>query len=448
MNILALYNATQTYTNTVFEHIDSFQRYSRHRLFYCHSDPCTSVRPDFRRFDVVLIHYSIRLPYDQIPEDLATDLAKYQGLKILFIQDEYDHTYRAWQWINRLKIDVLFTVVPSEGIARVYPPEQFPQTRFVSNLTGYIPERLPSSSEFLPPSMRGLTMGYRARPLPLRYGQLGFDKVKIGQQVKEYCLQKNILHDIAWSEEQRIYGPAWYQFMGSCKSMLGTESGSNVFDWDGTLENKVHLFTKTNPHATAAEVYRETIRDLELPGLMNQVSPRIFEAIALRTVLVLYEGTYSGVVRGHEHYIPLRKDGSNLDEVFAKLNDGALLDAMTERAYADVIASGRFSYARFVGQVDDEIDAGLERLTERRRLAANQSIAGAPGGLVPTAGGSGVEFETPVVLTFKPVRALPAVSRSKVFSLIRTLAYILWAYMPKGLRGLLRPLIAKIRRRG
>ena len=95
-------------------------------------------------------------------------------------------------------------------------------------------------------------------------------------------------------------------------------------------------------------------------GLMNQISPRVFEAISLRTVLVLFEGAYSGILEPHKHYYPLAKDGSNLTEVFTSLQDGALLDAMAERAYDDVIKSGRWSYEAFITVVDDNTPLSVE----------------------------------------------------------------------------------------
>ncbi len=84
------------------------------------------------------------------------------------------------------------------------------------------------------------------------------------------------------------------------------------------------------------------------------------KAIACRTALVLFEGRYSGVVEPDRHFIPLRKDGSNLQEVIDRLRDGQAVDAMTERAHADVLASGRYAHDAFMRLVDDEIAAALE----------------------------------------------------------------------------------------
>lgn len=336
-SILCFYNASQTYTNNVYEHLNAFSKYSKFRYFYCDHDSSQYVQLDLSRFDAIVVHYSIRLPFDQVSESLFNKLVEYKGLKVLYIQDEYDHTCKAWSLIRKMGFNLVFTVVPKHSISYVYPSDEFSDVRFVNILTGYVPDEGVGSMDTIPPSKRQMTVGYRGRSLPLRYGELGKDKVNIAKIVKEYCQSNNISHDIEWKEEKRIYGDDWYKFMFSCRAMLGTESGSNVFDWDGALEARIADIRQYRPKATDEEIYREVVKACEVPGVMNQISPRIFEAISSRTALILYEGQYSGIICPGVHFIELKKDGSNLDEVFSLLKDGKYIDALTERAYKDVI---------------------------------------------------------------------------------------------------------------
>jgi len=359
-NALVLYHETQTFTLNVYEHLNSLSKFSESRVFFAHQSLKKPVT-DLALFDIVIIHYSIRLPFDQVAEETARALEAFHGLKVLFIQDEYDHTHRAWHWIKRLGIKLVFSSVPQPSMAKVYPPSEFPGVRFVSNLTGFAPEALAAVPPYSPPSQRPLKIGYRGRALPIRYGALGQDKIDVGRIVRAYCEAKGIAHDIDWEEKSRLYGDAWYAFIGSCRAVLGSESGSNVFDWDGTLNSKIAGFKHQHPRASDQDVYAGVIAPLEQPGLMNQVSPRVFEAIARRTPLILFDGDYSGVVLPGRHFIPLRRDGSNLDEIVAILRDDKAVDAMAERAYADVLASGRYGHVAFVQMVDEEIAAARQR---------------------------------------------------------------------------------------
>lgn len=382
MNILCLYNATQTYTNAVYEHLHALSTYSDNHYFFCHVPDLGPLGVDLARFDSICVHFSVRLPYDQLPELVAKQISHFGGLKFLFIQDEYDNTHRTWWWIHKLGFQLVFTVVPDDNIETVYPRDEFPNTRFVTNLTGYAPKLSDIPVSYSPPSTRSLLVGYRGRVLPVRYGMLGFEKVEIGRMVKSYCNEHGISNDISWAEEDRIYGSAWNRFVLSCRSMLGTESGSNVFDWDSRLETSIDRYVRANRGATNSEIYLKVIKANEISGLMNQISPKMFEAVSAHTVLVLFEGNYSGILQPDKHFIPLLRDGSNLQDVIAKLQDGDYVDEIAHNAYTDVIVSGRYDYCAFANFVDNELNTSRAVLQSKDAWpparATDKSIVGEP----------------------------------------------------------------------
>lgn len=437
-NILLLYNATQTYTNTVYEHVANFGVYSNNRYFFLHQDDASVLNVDLGRFDAIGLHYSIRLPFNQVSDSTRRIFEGFDGLKFLFIQDEYDHTHRAWEWIKQLGFGLVFTVVPEEGVEKIYPKAEFPGVRFVSVLTGYVPTNLAADSDLIPPSRRPLWIGYRGRSLPIRYGQLAQEKVQIGSMVKAHCLRENIPCDIEWTEGSRIYGDAWDAFMKSCRATLGSESGSNVFDWSGDLQRRIAEFVGQHSNADEQTIYEAVIKPAEVPGLMNQVSPKIFEAIASRTVLILFEGAYSGVLQPDVHYISMKKDGSNLPEIIAALDDADLVDELAERAYQDIIASGMFGYARFVARVDEAIllHSGRKGVVVRdvATLSCQSTIQ-------------------PSLLTTMPVRAVPVVAPNsiklqpfvpKIKNILLDRLSPFWMAVPPNIRRPIAPTLKKI----
>jgi hypothetical protein len=104
------------------------------------------------------------------------------------------------------------------------------------------------------------------------------------------------------------------------------------------------------------EDFRHLTENRENEVDMGQISPRMFEAASLGTPMILYEGRYSGVLEPWKHYIPLAKDFSNLEIVLSKISDVDYLTGLSARAYDDLIASGRFSYGKFVEEVDSVLD--------------------------------------------------------------------------------------------
>ncbi|KCV61283.1 glycosyltransferase, group 1 family protein [Bordetella bronchiseptica 99-R-0433] len=369
LRIAMLYDGMHSmHVNTIAEHLQAFDKYSRHEIVYITATPAfwqqspESVEAcvELSAFDAVMVHYSTRLSIrEHLDEGLARSLEKYAGLKVLFIQDEYESTEIARSWMDRLKFDIVYTCVPAEYVDAVYPAYRFPATEFLPTLTGYVPEQPGLELFGRPLSERKLAIAYRGRALDPIYGELGQEKYRIGVEMKVLATLRGVPVDIEVDDSKRIYGNAWYEFLGSARATLGTESGANVFDYDGSLRKEIARLKEENPKITFREISERVLAGHEGLVRMNQISPKIFEAIRMRTALILFEGDYSGVVRPDEHYIPLKKDFSNIDEVLEKLADDAYLQAMTDRAHRDVVESQRYSYRQFVEGVDHDLETRL-----------------------------------------------------------------------------------------
>lgn len=367
LNVLMLYDDNSTHVSTVAEHLEGFRKHSRHRFFFLPATEFVGLADakgaelDLSCYDALAIHYSVRVSIpDHLSAGIAAAVAAYRGPKLLFVQDEYDNVETARRWMERLGIDALFTNVPQQSLDLVYPRARFANVDFIPTLTGYVPEDPAIDAFAMPMAERTLRIAYRGRSLPHQYGALGREKYTIGLDMRRLASARGLPADIEVAEDKRIYGSDWYRFIGSARATLGTESGCNVFDFDGGLR-KLAREHKDMPFEVFSERYLK-----EHDGLvkMNQISPKIFEAIRLRTALVLFEGDYSGAVCAGEHYIPLKKDYSNVDDVFARLEDIPFLEAMTARAYRDVIETGQYSLQRFVEGVDDYLS---RRAMGRRR---------------------------------------------------------------------------------
>ncbi|MCA9728773.1 MAG: hypothetical protein KC729_13870 [Candidatus Eisenbacteria bacterium] len=378
LNVVMLYDERWTHISTIQEHLDSFRKYSRNEFHYLPatgkwavSDDDLDRAFDLSLFDVVIVHYSLRVSLeDYFSEGIARQVERHRGLKILFIQDEYERTETSRRWMERLQFHVVYTCVPEDGRAAIYPPYRFPGTEFRSTLTGYVPETGDLDRFAMPLDQRALHIGYRGRILPFVYGRLGNEKYRIGVEVKRLAMERGMHVDIEVDDSKRIYGDGWYRFLGSARATLGTESGSSIFDFTGEVAEAIAREESRSPGITFEEMQERVLDRFESPVRMNQVSPKIFEAIRLRTALILFEGEYSGVVQPDVHFIPLRKDFGNIEEVFRKLEDLEYLSGLTERAYQDVIESDRYSYQRFV----EEFDADLEQRHRGQRRVEIVSV--------------------------------------------------------------------------
>jgi hypothetical protein len=261
---------------------------------------------------------------------------------------------------------VLFTVAPEPAASQLYD-ERLPGVRRVQTLTGYVPENL-LGRPTRPLSERPMDIGYRARDLPFWFGRLSREKVWIGRRFAELAPRYGLHVDIAWQEHDRIYGQEWVDFVSSCRATLGCESGASIADFDGSAERAVQAYLRDHPAASYEEVDEAVLRPYEGNVVVNVISPRVFEAAALGTAMIMFPGQYSGVVSPGEHYIVLKKDFSNMDEVVAKVRDDDLIKALTARAQDDLIKSGRWSYESFIREFDRVVDE--EAVVARRRPPA------------------------------------------------------------------------------
>lgn len=361
-NVLVLYNGQSMFTPTVQDYLDSFRRYSANNIHFMHVDHLAKPAFSFDDYDALILTYSCRLCYlENMSPHVQAAVAAFRGLKVAFPQDEYQETNKLKQGIRDLGVKLVFTCVPEDKIAWVYPPKELPGVRFCRVLTGYVPQRLARLPRHkLPPTeKRPNWIGYRGRHLGHCWGDLSYFKSEIGRKFKTACDRRRIPNDIAWSEEARIYQDQWFRFILSCRATLGTPSGCNTFDWDGSMEREYREIMKQQPNMTYAE-YRPKIAHKEAEIDMGQVSPRMFESAALGTVMILLEGSYSGVVTPGEDCIVVKQDFSNIDHVLDQLSDDRHVAHIASNAYKNIIQNSRWSYETFMAIVDGEIERMLD----------------------------------------------------------------------------------------
>jgi len=367
--LLVTYDNASNYVSTTAEYLDSISRYSTWEVRYVHVTVGAELDFDLGEFDAIFQSYCARLPVDgYVSPNYIAQLKLFRGVKLLAVQDEYESTDKLREAIRAIGYHVVLTCVPPAMVPSIYPPELFPGTEFITVLTGYVPEHLAARGKAARPLRdRPIHIGYRGNELGAHYGRLGFYKFEIGRRMRDVCAARGIPHDIEWTGDKRLYGDAWYSFIGSCRANLGSESGSNVFDFDGTIEATYRKLVAERGGPVPHEEFRVYTDPIEGRYSMGQISPRVFEAAAMRTPMILLSGRYSGLIQPEEHYIELKDDFSNVDTVLTRLDDFEGLACMADRAYERLVESGDFSYPRFVRLIDDTISRKTRELALEAR---------------------------------------------------------------------------------
>ncbi len=326
---------------------------------------------DIDEFDGLILHPTVSyFPKNLFNLDmrLRKPFKKFHGIKVLVKQDEHVQSCRWAEFIHAKQFDILVTCLPPSEVKKVYPDRAMDNVEVVHALTGYVPPHFrnistPSYSE------RPIDIGYRGSIQPLSTGRLGFEKRNIGTALAKMLDGTDLAIDVSNRWEDRLMGRHWIDFLASARVVPGTQSGACLFDFDGSVEEWCRKFTKHNAHLDPlGEVFYRTAHDEFLHRFEGNVdyaviAPRHFEAAATRSIQLLYEGQYSGVLEPYRHFLPLKRDLSNLDELLDIARDKRQAKAITDAAFEEVILSDNYTYDHFVGSVDDAIS---RKMAEKR----------------------------------------------------------------------------------
>ena len=352
LHILLLCHFEPGSASTIIEHIQAFTRFSRNRFYVLSNLGDLPWWLDLERFDGIIVHYSLIACYDNyVSPEARRRIRDFRGFKAAFVQDDY-------RWINDtvdalayMRINALFPLVGPEIMDEVYSPARLPGVRRETVLTGYVPVGL-THLPVRPIAERPIDVGYRARKLPAWIGSHTLQKWQIADRFLADAPRFGLAVDISYREEDRIYGESWVRFVSNCKAVLGTESGASVCDFTGDIQRHVEAHVKRDPEATFEELRELYFKSEDCRIMMNVISPRCFEAAALRTLMILYEGWYSGILQPYRHYVPLKTDHSNMDEVVRILRDSEQAQQIVDRAYREIALNHAYTFQALIERVD------------------------------------------------------------------------------------------------
>ena len=367
MKIALLYNHLNTSIapQTTITYLYSFGKFSKHDIYYLDLSVIKSY--DFSNFDCLVFYYYGQV-YCELQDSLRSAIRNFQGLTVFFAQDEYDNLTQMRQRYADLKVDVLFSACANlKNEDLLYPKSLLPNLKVESVLTGYVDSGMKYFET--PIKEKELDVFYRGNNLGIAYGNLGYEKFEIGATFKEISSKYNLKTDIEIESEKQIYGLKYYAMISSAKAVLVTESGSSIACFtleEQKLRSAVIGHLKKNKSLKDLKVQFSDFFKNEGNIVVNVISPKVFEAITCKTAIIGYEGEYSGVIKPNVHYIPLKKDWSNIEEVITKLKDDNYLQELTERAYNDIILSGKYTYETFIKFVDERLDYYFTSLNKEK----------------------------------------------------------------------------------
>jgi glycosyltransferase involved in cell wall biosynthesis len=371
--------------DTIPQGIEAWQRLSRHEIVLLNMWPGRAGQVllpealELDAFDGIIVHPTVSyLPstVETIDAAMKRGLRDFDGVKVLMKQDEQVLTGLLPGLIRDKGFDIVLTCVPPPEHEKVYPSAVIGDCTLVQVLTGYVS---PEMRMGVPTEPRDLDVTYRGSIQPLAFGRLGYEKRGVGYDMANALSRvSGVSFDISSRWEDRFTGVGWEQFLARSKVILGVESGSNLFDFDGRVAQwcsdyaKRHQSDDATSYAYYKRAHDDFLHTLEGNVEYAQISPRHFEAAAAGAAQLLYEGRYSCIFRPGEHFFPLRRDLANLDEAIDFIRDDRAQRRMAARAYEEVILDSANWYETFVASADDAIECKLAGKGRSRRRSADR----------------------------------------------------------------------------
>lgn len=414
----------------VRDHLASFARHSHGRCHYLN----VSVRRPPRwllrvPFELIIFHTTVlsHLRWDpatgQRLLERAQPLRDLTATKVALPQDEFLRSEAINAFIQAYGIDVVLSVAEASQWPLIYDTVDRGRVRFATVLTGYLLDETVARTAAVVAATpeRTIDVGYRAFHAPAWLGRRGQLKTAIAEVVGAAARERGLTVDVSTRAQDTLYGDDWLRFQARSRYMLGVEGGASVLDRDGSVRARTDAFVAEHPDAGFAEVEAACFPNRDGQLALAAISPRHLEACAARTCQVLVRGHYNGILEAGRHYVALEPDFSNLEEVLDEVQSGRQREEIVRAAYEDVVASGRYTYAAFVEQVEREC------------------------GLQPASGPPGVRFAAARAtdrLSWLGVRWM-AVWRPRLHGAWERLAPRLGALLPDPVRGFVRRVLGQ-----
>jgi hypothetical protein len=147
--------------------------------------------------------------------------------------------------------------------------------------------------------------------------------------------------DIAY---HRVARSEWSAFLSRCSGTIGAESGTYYLERDDATQGAVRSFLADVPNATFDEVHRRFWLPKSGGVSGKAISSRHFEAAGTKTCQILIEGEYNGILRGDQHFIPVRRDLSDVESATRRFMDVAERQGIADRAYEHIMSAHTYAH--------------------------------------------------------------------------------------------------------
>ena len=281
----------------------------------------------FKTYDAIVLMHSVFSNACALTGWAFDAVRRHHAPKVYFIGNEYKLMPEKMEFCDRLGVKLLVTQSHDFKVQTLYRERLKCAVIGLPN-TGWDGEKFRPERER---ADRKIDLGYRSVASPLFLGHN--ERVEIKEAFEAAAGRHGLSTDFSLNPEDRLDEDGWAAFLNSCKGQIGTEAGGDYFELTDETRKKINAFLEDRPDASVSEIRGRFLGDYANSVPIRIVSSRNIEAAATKSVQLLLVGEYGGYFKPGVHYLPVKHDYSNLDEVIRQFKNPGLCDEICDRAF-------------------------------------------------------------------------------------------------------------------
>lgn len=294
----------------------------------------TAALRSLRRYPLIIILHSAASDNLSVLCWAAAYFKERRGKLLVFFGNEYNRMPEKIGFAREVAADYIASQLPRAAAEWLYA--DCPQSKVL-----LAPPALNPKLYYPQGASRPIDIGFRGDLYAYMYSLGDIERPEMLRFFAERAEHWGLVKDIEYVRYPR---EEWSRLLTACKGIIGAESGTYYLERDDHTQEAVKRYLEQYPGAGFQEVYERFFKDYPNPVSGKAISSRHLEPVGTKTCQILLEGQYNGILEADEHYICLKKDYSNIEDVIRRFKDPAYRQAMVERAYDYVLAQHTYGH--------------------------------------------------------------------------------------------------------
>ena len=294
------------------------------------------------------------------------------SFKIGLPQDDYWCQETRDKWYSE-NLDMIVSVFDKKKWQILYPRSIKNNLKIIRGHTIYLTQENFKKFQFISFKNREYDIVYRTVGYPFFPNKFGMMKSQIGEIF--YKKHKNDFNlNISNKEKDLIFGDKWISFLSNSKAVLGSNSGSSVIVRNHKHMKELLAYKKKYATEELGAFENDFFKKNDRGYKLSDISPRNIEAGITKTLQVLIDGEYGGILKKGKDYFSLNEDLSNTEELIQLLNDPKKIEKITKSCYNSIKNSKTLNSDILIKKIEKHIAKFVKKKDKRLLTVYKKSI--------------------------------------------------------------------------